>query len=168
MTTQIVEKICQAVPLEVDDIISLLQAYKPAAMKVFRNKVNLFFDRQTKEIKFEIPCHGGYYLKKVIYYQLGYRVLGLDELIVPVYILRLVDEWIERVLTPVEAEIVFHRFIDHDFEWDVDPRDWRLRYRTLDYREIAKRMNMDEVTVWRTCKRALNKILMHVNQNKPP
>ena len=94
MTTS---KICMEVPLTENDIINILQKYKPAAMKVFRNRVNLYFDRSKKEIKLEIPCGGGFYSKKVVYYQLNYKVLGLEELIKPVLILKLVDKWIEFI-----------------------------------------------------------------------
>jgi hypothetical protein len=149
------------VPVTVEDVIRILQMYKPSAQKIFRNKVNLAFSREKKEILFEIPAPGNFYSKKVVYYQLGYRVLGLEELIRPVALLRLVDEWIE-LLDVDEAEAVFWRYVNHDFERDLD--DNIRRYATLSYEEIAKKMNTDPKCVWRYCRRALAKILSYVNQ----
>jgi len=124
---------------------------------VFRNRVNLYFDRSKKEIKLEIPCGGGFYSKKVVYYQLNYKVLGLEELIKPVLILKLVDKWIEE-LTCVEAEALFWRFINHDFEYQLDFSDWRIRYRTLSYEEIATKMKIKKQDVWKAVQRALKKL----------
>lgn len=150
-------KIIQQLPLTADDVIDILQSYKPAAMKVFRNKVNLFFDPVDKEIKFEIPS-GGYYSKKVVYHQLSYRVLKLEELIKPVYILRLVDEWIE-MLTVKQAEVIFWRYINHDFEPVADETDWRIRYKTLSSLEISKKLNLKRQTVDDYANRAIARIL---------
>jgi len=147
------------VPVTVEDVIRILQMYKPSAQKIFRNKVNLAFSREKKEILFEIPASGNFYSKKVVYYQLSYRVLGLEELIRPVALLRLVDEWIE-LLDVDEAEAVFWRYVNHDFERDLD--DNIRRYATLSYEEIAKKMNTDPKCVWRFCQRALNKIVESV------
>ena len=154
MTVELIE-----VPVTVEDVIRILQMYKPSAQKIFRNKVNLAFSREKKEILFEIPASGNFYSKKVVYYQLSYRVLGLEELIRPVALLRLVDEWIE-LLDVDEAEAVFWRYVNHDFERDLD--DNIRRYATLSYEEIAKKMNTDPKCVWRFCQRALNKIVESV------
>lgn len=158
MTLELIE-----VPVTVEDVIRILQMYKPSAQKIFRNKVNLAFSREKKEILFEIPAPGNFYSKKVVYYQLSYRVLGLEELLKPVALLRLVDEWIE-LLDVDEAEAIFWRYINHDFEPIVDELDWRIKYKTLSFEEIAKKMNTDPKCVWRYCRRALAKILSYVNQ----
>lgn len=146
-------------PLEVRDVIQLLQAYKPAVMKVFRNQVHLYWDREAKEIKWEIPPRGAFYSKKVVYHQLSYRVLGLEELIRPVWILRTVDEWIE-LLPPEEAEALFWKYVNHDFERNPDRP---YRYETLSYDEIAQRMGTTKQRVWRLVRRGLGKILEAVN-----
>lgn len=157
MTVELIE-----VPVTVEDVIRILQSYKACAQRVFRNKVNLAFSREKKEILFEIPAAGNFYSKKVAYYQLSYRVLGLEELLKPVALIKLVDTWIEKVLSPEEAEVLFWRFINHDFEREMYDR--MKKYVTLSYMEIARRMQKDDRTVWRICKRALAKILRHVNE----
>jgi len=145
------------VPLTENDIINILQKYKPAAQKVFRGKVNLWFDRKAKEIQFEIPAMGTFYDKDIVYKQLNYKILGLDKLIPYVYTLKLVDEWIEK-LSPRQAEAIFWRYINHDFEISLDKMDWRIKYKTLSYEEIARRMGSDVKNVWLGVKRALKKI----------
>lgn len=150
------------VPSSAEEVIEILQSYKGAAQVLFRSKVNLSFDRQTKEIQFEIPPAGEYYLKKVSCHQLGYRVPKLESLIEPAALIKLVDTWIEKVLSPEEAEVLFWRFINHDFEREMYDR--MKKYVTLSYMEIARRMQKDDRTVWRICKRALAKILRHVNE----
>ncbi len=154
--------IVKEAPITVEDTIQILQQYKPAVMKVFRNKVNLYFDRERKEIRLEIPT-GGFYCKKVVYYQLSYRVLGLEELIKPVTILKLVDEWFE-MLSPRQAEALFWRYVNHDFETVADIQDWRIRYKTLSYEQIAERMDCTPQTVYEYVKQGLKKIVKICNR----
>lgn len=151
--------------VEMEDIIDILQRYKPSAQKIFRNKVNLEFSRQKKEIMFEIPCSGNYYSKKIVYEQMNYRVLELEELLVPATILKLVDGWIE-ILTCVQAEAVFWRYINHDFEVSLDERDWRIRYKTLSYEKIGEKMDRDVRAVWEALRRGMRKILDCVNERE--
>jgi len=174
LTTPFFAVVVKEVPITTEDVIRILQKYKPAAMKVFHNKVNLYFDREKKEIMFEIPCTGGYYSKKVVYHQLSYKVLGLEELIKPVYILRLVDEWIEA-LSERQAEAIFWRCINHDFEVAADVSDWRIQFKTLSYEQIAERMGCSPQKVYIHVKKGLGKILKMCNnelfasyQMKPP
>lgn len=174
MTTPFFTAGVREAQITTEEVIRILQQYKPAAMKIFRNKVNLYFNREKKEIMFEIPCSGGYYSKKVVYYQLNYKVLGLEELIKPVYILRLVDEWIEA-LSGRQAEAIFWRFINHDFEVAADVSDWRIQFKTLSYEQIAERMGCSPQKVYIHVKKGLEKILEMCNnelsspyQTKPP
>jgi hypothetical protein len=145
-----------------DDVIEILQRYKPAAQKVFRGKVNLSFCRDKKEILFEIPSTGNFSDKHVVYKQISYRTLGLEELIVPVAILRLVDGWIEALSCP-QAEGIFWRYINHDFEIALDEGDWRIRYKTLSYEKIAEKMGVDVKTVWIFIQRGLKNIVRLAN-----
>ena len=100
---------------------------------------------------------GTFYDKDIVYKQLNYKILGLDKLIPYVYTLKLVDEWIEK-LSPRQAEAIFWRYINHDFEISLDKMDWRIKYKTLSYEEIARRMGSDVKNVWLGVKRALKKI----------
>jgi len=143
--------------VEVKDIIDVLQRYKIAAQKVFRNKVHLVWDREAKEIKFEIPCTREFYSKQVAYYQLNYHALGLEDLLPHVYVLRLVDTWIEK-LSPTQAEVLFWVYVNHDFEWDPKAR----RYRGLEIREVAERMNISREAVYKALRTGLRRILEFV------
>ncbi|MEM4546830.1 MAG: sigma factor-like helix-turn-helix DNA-binding protein [Nitrososphaerota archaeon] len=139
----------------VDDVIRVLQMYKPAAQKVFRGKVNLFFDREKKEILFEISIGGGFYDKDIVYKKLSYKTLGLEDLLPCVYTLRLVDGWIEE-LEPAEAEVLFWKYINHDFEKRT--LDSRF-YEGLSFEEISERMGISKVQAWRLARKAIRKIL---------
>lgn len=151
--------------LTAEDVIDVLQLYKLAAIRIFRTTVHLYFDREAKEIKFDIPAPGGYYSKKVAVHQLRYRVLRVEDLIEPAYIIKLVDSWIER-LSIRQAEAIFWRYINHDFELLLDPPGRRRRYKTLTYEEIAERMQCSKQDVYIYTRRALVNIVEWVNSSK--
>jgi len=149
-----------------EDVIQLLQSYKVAAQKLFRSPVHLSFDRSRKEIVFEIPAVGGSISKKVALYQLAYRPLKIEEALPYLYTIKVVDEWIEKLLSPTEAEAIFWRYINHDFEFLLDERRPRsLTFKTLSYEEIQQKMNLkSRISVYRLIKRGLTKIVKQLNR----
>jgi len=149
-----------------EDVIRFLQSYKVAAQKLFRSPVHLSFDRARKEIVFEIPTVGGSISKKVALYQLAYRTLQIEEALPYLYTIKVVDEWIEKLLTSMEAEALFWRYINHDFEFLLDERRPRpIIFKTLSYEEIQQKMNLNSrVLVYRLIKKGLTKIVRHLNE----
>ncbi|WP_129408071.1 sigma factor-like helix-turn-helix DNA-binding protein [Marinitoga lauensis] len=70
-------------------------------------------------------------------------------------IIKVVEEWLE-LLTSHEKEVIFWRYINHDFERTLNKK---MKYKTLSYAEIAKKMNLDRKCIWRIEKKAFKKIL---------
>lgn len=139
----------------VDDVIRVLQMYKPAAQKIFRGKVNFSFDREKKEILFEISLGGGFYSRDIMYRRFSFKVLEPEDLLPCVRVLRLVDSWLEE-LESAEAEVLFWKYINHDFEKRTLDSKF---YEGLSFEEIGEKMGISKVQVWRLAKKAIRKIM---------
>lgn len=76
-----------------------------------------------------------------------------------------IERWLEN-LTKREREAIFWRFIQHDFEQCNSVECLGLKYKTLSYREISKRMGLNEKTVWVYVQYGLEKIGDFVERGK--
>lgn len=151
----------QETTLKAEDIIEILQMYKPAIQKLFRKPVALYFDRTKKEIGIEAPGSGLLFTLSLAK-KMGFKEPCLEELVRAGVVVRIVDEWITQ-LPLQQAEAIFHRYINHDFEPVADESDWRIRYKTLSYREIAKKMNISLRRAYVLVQRGLRGILRYAN-----
>jgi hypothetical protein len=154
-------KLAQENTLKAEDVIEILQMYKPAIQKLFRRHVALYFDRNHKEIGIEVPG-GGLPFTTSFTTKLGYREPRMEELVRAGTIVKVVDEWLEQLSTQ-QAEAVFWRYICHDFELVADESDWRIRYKTLSYREIAQKMGISLRRAYVLVQRGLRGILRYAN-----
>ena len=152
-------KLAQENTLKAEDVIEILQMYKPAIQKLFRGQVALFFDRARKEIGIEVPGSGLLFASSFAK-RTGFREPYLGELVRAGAVVRIVDEWITQ-LPLQQAEAIFHRYINHDFEPVADESDWRIRYKTLSYREIAQKMGISLRRAYVLVQRGLRGILRY-------
>ncbi|NUU96743.1 sigma factor-like helix-turn-helix DNA-binding protein [Marinitoga sp. 1138] len=149
--------IFEEIQITEEDIILILQKYKPALQKIMGKQVNLdFYDDEIHvQEKFKsdefgkIKSFGA--LKVKDFNEMlknGYSKDFVDALV----IIKVVEDWL-KILTTHEKEVIFWRYINHDFERN---KKW---FKTLSYFEIGEKMKLDKKTVWRIEKRALKKIL---------
>ena len=157
-----IEKFIQELPVTRKDIIEILQRYKSAWCKIFRKNVHLDF--KEGEIQVYAEPAGTRYDKNIVLKQVNFRALGLEELLSELYIVKLVEEWMEQ-LTPREREALFWRYIQHDFEPAPVEQEinWGLRYKTLPERVIAQKMSISRSSLRDYLNSGLQKILRHVS-----
>jgi hypothetical protein len=84
-------------------------------------------------------------------------------------LVRLVEGFVE-MLTVCESEVVFHRYINHDFEkpksfWEQVAccENGKMKYKTLSYEKIANKMNIPKSTCKDIRDRSIQKIIDNLN-----
>ena len=78
-----------------------------------------------------------------------------EELIRSLKILDEVEKWL-NLLTEQEKEVVFWRYINHDFERE------KGFYKTLSFEKIGEKLGIDKKKVWRIAEKAIGKIIQHI------
>ncbi len=143
-------------------IIRILQAYKGAWARLFKPQgqtIHLCWNREKKEI--EIEAHpGGPVIDKDGFLHKAYRQLwDVKHLAPSLLTIYTVEKWLS-ILTTEEAEAIFWRYINHDWEKSSveEEANGMPHYRTLSYREIAIKMGVSHAQVRNLCDRALWKI----------
>jgi len=157
-----IEKFIQELPVTRKDIIEILQRYKSAWCKIFRRNVHLDF--KEGEIQVYAEPAGTRYDKNIVLKQVNFRALGLEELLPELYIVKLVEEWLEQ-LSSREKEAVFWRYINHDFEPATVEQEinFHLRFKTLSEYKIAQKMQISRSTLQEYIEKALRKIERFIN-----
>ncbi len=147
----------QELPVTKKDVVWVLQRYKPAWAKILRRPIVLDFE--NGEIKVYESGGGVLFDKDIALNKIDYRALGLEELLPHLYVIKLVEEWFEE-LSEREREVLFWRYINHDYEMPdiADEVNDGMRYKTLPYRFIAKKLGMSVSAVWKCAQNALEKI----------
>jgi len=151
-----------------DYVIDLFQLYKTALIKELGNcrNVHLTWLRDDKKIDFKIAedCH--HFYRDTNEDQVLSEISKINHVIEPVekqmagltvqyaggMVVKLVEEWLSW-LESKEAEVLFWCYINHDY------RKKHGRFQGLNFAEIAKKMNVDRVTVWRKEKSGIETIL---------
>jgi len=143
-------------------IVRILQAYKGAWRQLFRPQgedIHLSWDREKKEIVVEAPPNSPEFDKNTFLSRTYRQIWDVKHFIPSLLTISVVEDWL-RNLTSEEAEAIFWRFINHD--WERSSVEEQLNgmppYRTLSYREIAHRMNCSHAHVRDLCENALQKI----------
>jgi len=137
-------------------IIGLLQSYQPAWSKLLGERV--FLEWKNNEIRI-ILSRG----RSIPIIEASKRIrkdLNWQEIYGYLWIIKTVDEMLKR-LSSREAEAVFYRYIQHDFEKaDVEFEfTTGMIWKTLSWDKIAQRMKVTRETAREYAERALNKIL---------
>ncbi|AJW76898.1 hypothetical protein X275_01245 [Marinitoga sp. 1197] len=153
--------ILKEVQITEEDIILILQKYKPALQKIMGKQVNLdFYDDEIHvQEKFKsdefgkIKSFGALKIK-------DFNAMIKDgipkEFVDALVIVKVVEEWLE-LLTTHEKKVIFWRYINHDFEKD------KKYYKTISYEKIGEKLNMSKVGVYKIVKNSLRKIKRHNN-----
>lgn len=153
--------IFEEIKITEEDIILILQKYKPALQKIMGKQVNLdFYDDEIHvQEKFKsdefgkIKSFGA--LKVKDFNEMlknGYSKDFVDSLV----IIKVVEDWL-KILTTHEKEVIFWRYINHDFEKD------KKYYKTISYEKIGEKLNITKVGVYKLIKKALKKIKHYNN-----
>ncbi len=148
------------------DIIEILQKYKTALIKKLNKKIHLFWNTEEQKIDWSEADSPLYKRETPGDIELNRELLKIrnviqfdDKQIVGLIIqyaggvlCKVVESWLSEI-TNREAEVLFHSFINHDYE-----KKYGI-YIGLGEREIAKKMNIHHTTVMRIKKRAINHII---------
>ncbi len=137
-------------------IIGLLQSYQPAWSKLLGQRV--FLEWKNNEIQI-ILSRG----RSIPIIEASKRIrkdLNWQEIYGYLWIIKTVDNILKQ-LTPREAEAMFYRFIQHDFE--IADAEFGFTtgmvWKTLSWDKIAQRMKVSRETARDYVNRALDKIL---------
>ena len=143
-----------------DDIIDILQQYKPSLSKIFQKPVILSVDEEG-DIHVSTSV-GQMSLEPIVNTSL--KVVSVEELKRPVAIVKLVEEWWE-VLTPQQRKAIFYRYVDHsNTQYKLDVDDFRIKYNAKSEREAARLLNVSKTTLREIVDRALKKIVRWINE----
>jgi len=154
------KEIYREVPLTEDDIIDILQQYKPSLSKIFQKPVILSVDEEGNiHVSTSV---GQMSLEPIVNTSL--KVVSVEELKRPVAIVKLVEEWWE-VLTPQQRKAIFYRYVDHsNTQYKLDVDDFRIKYNAKSEREAARLLNVSKTTLREIVDRALKKIVRWINE----
>ncbi|ABR31314.1 RNA polymerase subunit sigma-24 [Thermosipho melanesiensis] len=139
-------------------IISELQRYKSYWQALLKRKIHLNFINGEIKIQFTLP-NG----VLVIFNKNAMRTPEvLDRLTIEKKRrmwnkIRRTEYWLQ-LLSLRQREAIFWRIINHDFEPCNSVECSGLKYKTLSYREIAKKMDLNEKTVWTYVQEGIEKI----------
>ena len=145
-----------------NDVITILQKYKTAKMKLLGKRIHLTWDggidwseaspptyrREPtfeEELKKELDK-----MRKVIDFN-ERQIEKVEEQYAAGVLCQVVEEWL-NLLTLRDAKILFFAYINHDYERAGG------RYKTLKNTEIARMMGISEFIVRHTKKQAVKKI----------
>lgn len=148
------------------DVVEILQKYKTALIKKINKKIHLFWNKEEQKIDWSEADSPLYKRETPGDVELNRELLKIrnviqfdDKQIAGIIIqhaggvlCKVVENWLSEI-TSREAEVLFHSFINHDYE-----KKYGI-YIGLGEREIAKKMNIHHTTVMRIKKRAINHII---------
>jgi len=147
--------------MNVEDIIRYLQSYKGYLQAFLGYPVLLML--HPEGIRHKIAT--GQFRTDDILVDRTAHIPVLSQQVRAGYVIRIVDGWMQ-LLDDVEREVIFRRYIDHEFErpkteWEkmIFKRREKMIYKTLTYRRIEKMMGVSDMTVKAIAMRALDKIL---------
>ena len=139
-------------------IVRELQRYKSYWQFILSKKVHLDFINGEIQVLIALPSGD-----LVIFDKKSLRTPEkLDQLIIEKKRrmwnkIRRIEYWL-KILPLRQREAIFWRIINHDFEPCNSVECLGLKYKTLSYREIAKRMGLNEKTAWVYVQEGLEKI----------
>lgn len=136
-----------------NDIFQLFQAYKPALEKILSKKIHLSLIKG--ELNFLEKSKSEEYDRELVYHNVASTIdffRDTEKLLFSIEIIKKVEN-IFKVLKPIEKQIIFDRYINHDYE-----RTRGKLYKTLTFREIAKRYKIPTTTFFCTVKELNNKL----------
>lgn len=149
------------------DVVLWLQAYKGYLQQALGFPVNLFW---RKEICWEKRTGSAGFEDVLV----DRSVHGLPILSAQVrggVLAKVVEEWLS-LLPERQGAILFHRYINHDFE---KPRSWfeenrecetgKMKYKTIPYRVIGDRLGISKSLAEIERSKAIRIILGHVNRD---
>jgi DNA-directed RNA polymerase sigma subunit (sigma70/sigma32) len=134
------------------EIEQMLQRYKPSLQKIMQRPLNLYMANHEIQIESFIP--GGIdkpTTGKPKDFESMLKEGYSKELVDSIAIYSLVEEWM-KILKSHEREVLFHRYINHDFEIKGK------RYKCLSLRETAQKMNISKSSVENYEREAIKKI----------
>ncbi|MBB6061902.1 hypothetical protein HNP65_000324 [Thermosipho japonicus] len=152
-----------------DYIIKELQRYKSYWQEILKRKIHLDFVNGEIIIQFTLKNGAVVIFNK----NSMHSPEILDELTIEKKRrmwnkIRRIEYWLQ--LLPLrQREAIFWRIINHDFELCNSVECSGLKYKTLSYREIAQKMNLNEKTVWTYVQEGVEKLAEKVSYiDKPP
>jgi len=142
--------------LQKEYIIGLLQSYQGAWSKLLGRKV--FLEWQDNEIRLIISQ--GQSIPRIEASKRIKKDLDWQETYIYLWVVRTVDKLLDK-LSPREAEALFYRFIQHDFEKADAEFEFTtgMVWKTLSWGQIAKKMGITREAVRDYVNRALEKML---------
>jgi len=152
--------------LTCSDVVEILQKYKTALIKKLNRKIHLFWNTEEQKMDWSEADSPLYKRETPGDIELNRELLKIrnviqfdDKQIAGIIIqyaggvlCKVVENWLSKI-TNREAQVLFHSFINHDYEMKYGI------YIGLGEREIAKKMNIHHTTVMRIKKRAINHII---------
>lgn len=146
-------------------IVKELQRYKSYWQYLLGKKVHLDYKENEIDVIIALPRDDGIRVdrKNITNYMLNPNDIKKKRRVWNK--IRRVEYWL-RQLTKRQREAVFWRYINHDFEQCNSVECLGLKYKTLSYREISKRMGLNEKTVWVYVQYGLEKIGDFVERGK--
>ena len=142
--------------MNVEDIIRYLQSYKGYLQAFLGYPVLLML--HPEGIRHKIAT--GQFRTDDILVDRTAHIPVLSQQVRAGYVIRLVDGWM-RLLDDAEKEVIFHRYIDHDFE--KPKTEWeKMIYKTMTYRKIERLIGLSDTSVKAVAIRALGKILEYM------
>lgn len=143
-----------------DYIINILQRYKPSLQKIMERPIHLDWKQNKIQIEGVTPGAIG---------ELSGRGKPKDfnsmikngyskDLVNAIVVYSLVEDWM-KILTDKEKEILFYKYIDHDFEKQKISK----LYKCLSFDEISKKVNISRKNCFKHEQKALKKIEIYIN-----
>lgn len=141
-----------------DYIISELQRYKLYWQQLLGKKVHLEFKDGHIEVITALP--GSEQMVLIDRYAIknfNFDSLNLRKKKRAWKKIQRIESWLAKLSTE-QREALFWKFVNHDFEEAliIDEINEGIRWKTLSYQEIAKKMGRSKSTIWEYVHRALD------------
>lgn len=161
-------------PFNEKDVISFLQQYKSAMQNIVGKSLHLSISqKEIHIIQKEAPIK---YDDILVDRSISINTLDLEgeeeKAKRALTLVRLVETLLS-FLTCTEFEVVFHRYINHDFEkpksfWEETAccENSKMKYKTISYEKIAHKLNMPKSTCKDIRDRAFKKLLNKLNEGE--